>query len=53
MQYSPWIAAQSVSACSQDGSAWQATHMKAYDRVQNQRRHERSHGWRPVTANAT
>jgi hypothetical protein len=51
MQYSPSIAAQSVSACSQDGSAWQAN-MKAYGRVQNQRRHERSHGWRPVTANA-
>jgi len=27
MQYSPWIAAQSVSECSQDGSTLQATHM--------------------------
>jgi hypothetical protein len=52
MQYSPSIAAQSFSACSQDVSTWQATHMKACYRVQNHCHHGRTHGWRPVTAKA-
>jgi hypothetical protein len=70
MQYSPPIAAQSFSACSQGVSALQAMHMAEswpltllpepslipgppVYRVQNQCHHERIHGWRPVTANAT